>query len=306
MGREALAIPGVRRVLVAAPPIAFTRPVGRCISRAQMELKQHPLSAAFPAMDEVDFVAMQDDIEDNGQREPITIFEGMVLDGWHRYRACVALGVEPMVVQFAGNDPVSFVRSENFHRRHLTSSQRAAAVLALSDYTARGRQFKGATVAPLPKVLDLAKEAGVSPRTIKDAGAAKRGGMLEAVRDGALTASEAAAIVRGEPKAKPAKVARGKPEPTPKKDPEDVAYFGPSAEEIAEAEAAAADDLSLIHKLIESDDKLSMVVAENNKLRAELAVVKLSRDGYMNRSNELIARVKWLKKKLEKLEAAHA
>lgn len=91
----------------------------------------------------------------------------------------------------------------------------------------------------------------------------------------------------------------------PKKDAEDIEYFGPSEEEIAEAEAAAADDTALLRKLIDADDKLAAVVAENGQLRAELAVVKLSRDGYMNRSNELIARVKWLKKKLEKVEAAH-
>lgn len=139
----------------------------------------------------------------------------------------------------------------------------------------------------------MAKAAQVSDKTIKDAKAAHKAGLSEAVKEGAITVKEAA------------KVARGKQAPAPKKDAEDVEYHGPSDEEIAEAEAAAADDMALLQKLIDTDDKLAVVIAENTQLRAELAVVKLSRDGYMNRSNELISRVKWLKKKMEKMEAAN-
>jgi hypothetical protein len=38
--------------------------------------------------------ALAIDIEAHGQREPGVLFEGMVLDGWHRYRACEQIGVE--------------------------------------------------------------------------------------------------------------------------------------------------------------------------------------------------------------------
>lgn len=91
----------------------------------------------------------------------------------------------------------------------------------------------------------------------------------------------------------------------PKVEAEDVHYVGPSQEEIDEAIDAAKADMSMLQKLIESDDVLADLAAANEQLRAELAVVKLSRDGYMNRSNELIERVKWLKKKLAKAEAAN-
>lgn len=257
-----------------------------------MELKQHPLSAAFPSMSDADFLALRDDIEDNGQRDPIVVFEGMVLDGWHRYRSCAELGIPPVLVDFDGSDPVPFVISRNLHRRHLSASQRAAAVVACAQWAPRGKPKMG-TSSPFTTTEAMAKVAQVSDKTIKDAKAAHKAGLTDAVKEGAITVKEAA------------KVARGKPAPAPKKDPEDIDYFGPSEEEIAEAEAAAADDTALIRKLIDADDKLAAVVAENGQLRAELAVVKLSRDGYMNRSNELIARVKWLKKKLEKVEAAH-
>ena len=32
------------------------------------------------------------------------LFEGMVLDGWHRYRACVALGIKPQQFNFGGDE----------------------------------------------------------------------------------------------------------------------------------------------------------------------------------------------------------
>lgn len=93
--------------------------------------------------------------------------------------------------------------------------------------------------------------------------------------------------------------------PMPKKEVEHTEYQGPSESEIAAAIASTQDDLELLHRLMESDDKLATAIEENGKLRAELAVVKLARDGYMNRSNELISRITSLKKQLEKAKAAH-
>ena len=54
---------------------------------ADAPLKQHPLSAVFPAMTDAVFAEFRADIAQNGLREPITIFEKQVLEGWHRYRA---------------------------------------------------------------------------------------------------------------------------------------------------------------------------------------------------------------------------
>ena len=48
-----------------------------------MKHQQHPLSAAFPAMSTDDLQALIEDIEVNGQREPIVLFEGLVIDGGH-------------------------------------------------------------------------------------------------------------------------------------------------------------------------------------------------------------------------------
>jgi hypothetical protein len=74
-------------------------------------LKQHALSAAFPAMHAEDLSSLTDDIAVNGLRQRIVLFEGQVLDGWHRLSACGAAGVPPEFVEFEGDDPVAFVTS---------------------------------------------------------------------------------------------------------------------------------------------------------------------------------------------------
>lgn len=153
------------------------------------ELTQHPLSAAFPPMSEPDFAALTADIAKNGLRSAVVLHQDQVLDGWHRYRACLAAGAEPRVIDFDGADPVTFVLSMNLTRRHLTASQRAAAVLECSEW--RG---VGANSAPVrtPTTVQLAKLADVSSRTIENAKAAIRKGKLADLKSGAITAKAAA------------------------------------------------------------------------------------------------------------------
>lgn len=171
-----------------------------------MTYPQHPLSAAFPAMSAEDFQALKDDIENEGQREPVIIFDGMVLDGWHRYRACIELGIKPTQFTFADNDdPVAFVTSHNLHRRHLTASQRAAAVVACANWVpANVGRPRGEPGSPLRQTnAEMAAKAQVTPRTIQQAKAAERIGLIDAVRDGAITAKEAGKIARGNVEAPP-------------------------------------------------------------------------------------------------------
>lgn len=252
-----------------------------------MELKQHPLSAAFPAMSADDFQALKDDIESNGQREPVMVFEGMVLDGWHRYQACVQLSLKPLQFTFPeGDDPVSFVISHNLHRRHLTGSQRAAAVVACTAWAPARRPNKVEAASTLSTNETLAKAAGTTVRTITDAKAAHKAGLGEAVKEGAITAEEAARIARGTPP---------KAAPAPADD-------GPTADELAAAERADAEEREALRKLLEADDKLAALAADNKQLRALNRVLQERNDGLMNEKAELVKRIKALQRKLDKLE----
>jgi hypothetical protein len=100
------------------------------IGRLPVLIDSHPYAEVFPPMTSVEFNALKLDIEANGQLEPITLFEGKVLDGRHRDRVCSELGIETQCVDLPdGVDPVQFVVSKNLHRRNLSKSQRAVAAI---------------------------------------------------------------------------------------------------------------------------------------------------------------------------------
>jgi hypothetical protein len=85
----------------------------------KFELEPHPLALLFPALDEDAFGGLCADIDKNGQIHPIVALGDQILDGWHRYKACLKTGVAPMVHQFSGTNPAAYVLSANLHRRHL-------------------------------------------------------------------------------------------------------------------------------------------------------------------------------------------
>ena len=60
-------------------------------------LKPHPLAELMPAMTEDEFVALKDDIKQHGLREPVVVFENMVLDGRHRAQSLRSTGYRPAV-----------------------------------------------------------------------------------------------------------------------------------------------------------------------------------------------------------------
>lgn len=69
------------------------------------------------------YAELLSDIESNGQRVPITLCDGMILDGRNRYKACTELGIEPTTDSFSG-DPWAYVWSLNGLRRDLVAEQR--------------------------------------------------------------------------------------------------------------------------------------------------------------------------------------
>lgn len=84
----------------------------------------HPAANIFPLMTGPEYDALVADIAEHGQHEAIWLYEGMVLDGRNRLRACNQLGLVPEFRQYTGDDPQAFVVSLNLHRRHLTREQR--------------------------------------------------------------------------------------------------------------------------------------------------------------------------------------
>jgi ParB-like chromosome segregation protein Spo0J len=85
------------------------------------ELAAHPAADAISNMSDTEYKQFKDDIRANGLREPIVLHEVQILDGRHRYRACLELAIEPRFQEYDGNEPVAFVISMNLRRRHLNT-----------------------------------------------------------------------------------------------------------------------------------------------------------------------------------------
>jgi hypothetical protein len=93
---------------------------------AQDVIPFHPLASMFPMMKGEEFDAFVADIETHGLREKITLYQGKILEGRHRYRACLRAKVELRFEQFKGDDAAAtaFVVSRNIHRRHLKPKEK--------------------------------------------------------------------------------------------------------------------------------------------------------------------------------------
>lgn len=133
-------------------------------------LELHPLCTLFPRLVGAEFEALKADIATHGQHEPITVYEGQILDGGNRYRACVEAGIEPVLKEFTGIDPASFALSANMHRRHLAQGQMAAIVAGAQDWsraqTAGGdRRSDHSATLRNDSAADRAVKSGASLRT---------------------------------------------------------------------------------------------------------------------------------------------
>jgi hypothetical protein len=95
----------------------------------------HPLADMFPLMEGEDFDALVADIKANDLRDNMILYEGKILDGRNRYRACKAAGVEVHYWHFYDLndrlDPAAYVISANLHRRHLTAEQKREVIAKL-------------------------------------------------------------------------------------------------------------------------------------------------------------------------------
>jgi hypothetical protein len=83
-------------------------------------------------MDEEGIRELGLDIKNNGQKDPIILFQDRILDGRNRYLACKMYSIIPIYKELEkGVDPEKYVLSRNLYRRHLNTAQRCEIALKL-------------------------------------------------------------------------------------------------------------------------------------------------------------------------------
>lgn len=276
-------------------------------------MKQHPLSAAFPAMPADEYLALKDSITDIGVQNPITLFEGMVLDGWHRWTAANELGMECPTVELGDTDPQAFVIAQNKARRHIQQGQIALAVAAVYQWKPAHRE-KVAPGATLTKTnAELAEIAGTSERTIRQAKAVESKAapkVKEAVKAGEISVKRGAEIAK-----LPAKEqAKALAEPPKKEE-----HYDPRDDHLKETQQAlaevAAENEELRDRLAtgvmegteEEKQEAAQIIADLRQqvktLEAENAALKSSRDHFQREASELRKQIKMNERELKKARA---
>lgn len=140
----------------------------------------HPAAELFPMMPDDQYRELLNDIKTNGLREPIVVYQGKILDGRNRYRACVEAGIEPQFTEYKGESPEYVAVSANLNRRHLSPAQRAMIAARTIDVFRKQaektiKHRAGTTKERCEKVrgrkaIELAaKQMGVTPDMVRDA-----------------------------------------------------------------------------------------------------------------------------------------
>lgn len=168
------------------------------------EFEVHPLASIFPSMSDDQFADLVADIEQNGLIEKITLYQGKIIDGIHRYKALRKLDRTIQWSDYTGDDPVRFVVSKNLRRRHLNESQRAmiaASICNLKEGTPIGSRGNSETRS-IDRVSISETQAGkmmkVGQATVTRAKKVRRKGapeVIAAVENGELSVNAAAKIV---------------------------------------------------------------------------------------------------------------
>jgi N6-adenosine-specific RNA methylase IME4 len=168
----------------------------------------HPAAAHLPIMSDGELEVLAKDVRERGLIHPVVLFEGKVIDGRNRLKACELAGVQPSTIEWVktGDESVvKFVVASNLLRRHLNESQRGMLAADLLEmyraeaHTAKTAHLKRGTEIPesAPGRTRAAEKAaadvGAATRTVERAKfvAEKSPELAEKVRKGEATLKQA-------------------------------------------------------------------------------------------------------------------
>jgi N6-adenosine-specific RNA methylase IME4 len=170
----------------------------------------HSLAGIFPLLEGEAFAELVADIGAHGLVESIVLYEGKILDGRNRYRACQEAGVAPRFETYAGSDPLGYVVSLNLRRRHLTESQRAMVAARIATLPHGANQHsEGPSIEGASRLLNVGHASVERAKLVQREGAPE---LVQAVDRGDVKVSVAADIATVSPQEQREIVARGERE----------------------------------------------------------------------------------------------
>lgn len=161
-------------------------------------MKFHEYANLFPMMAESDLMRLAEDIKEKGQSDAIITYQGEVLDGRNRFKACGINSIAPRFEEYSGDDPLGFVISHNLHRRHLTESQRGMIAAKIATMKQGDNQYQGSPIGE-PSIsrqdrAEAASQLNVGTSTLDRARRVQKMGtpeLVEAVESGEVTVNAA-------------------------------------------------------------------------------------------------------------------
>lgn len=166
---------------------------------SEVVLDVHPFATYIPEMSKEEYAGFREDIRQNGLKSPILLYEGKILDGRHRYKACRETGVECKFETYAGDKALAEVVSFNLKRRSLTTGQRAVIAVRLANLD-RGHKANTANAVTQEQAAAM---CSVSVDTLQRAKIVLEQGtsaVRRAMLDGLISVNRAAAIAAMPPK----------------------------------------------------------------------------------------------------------
>jgi len=161
-------------------------------------LKYHKLANLFPLIQGDEFDGLKNDILNNGLNHPIIMYQGKILDGRNRYRACTESGVEPIYENYTGDKPLEYVISLNLFRRHLNETQRAMIGASITTLNHGGnRKNQDANLRDEITIEQASEKLNISKRSIDTARKVRKNAipkLIEIVEQGLITISFASSL----------------------------------------------------------------------------------------------------------------
>lgn len=271
-----------------------------------MTFEYHELSTVFSSFDDTEeFKELVKSIKSEGLNHPILVWQGKIVDGRHRHKACALAGVEPRYKYLSDSlslqQVMDRVVAENILRRHLTVGQRAMIAASLANMTKQDtlKQNTDGQICPTDEDKksneDAAKSLNVSPMTVKNAKEVKRDApdLAKKVENGEMSLNAAKTESR----------ARKGELPKPKKEPKKVKSL--SLDEMMRISGDNWDSYVAAGALVSTARDLHLQEGEAGMIRAIMHFLVSREDQHSHAYNAagLLALYKGLGEHLKEIES---